>query len=161
MTHPTTINAPAGLPFVDVVREFDAPVAAVFRAHVDPDLFARWTGPRGMRMDAVELNPVTGGRWSFAFRGGSDNQQFSFFGVFHAVEPNRLIVQTSEFNMASGQVGLSATHFDELSSDGRPRTRLTMHEIYHTLEARDAALASGMEHGITEGYEKLDDLLAS
>jgi uncharacterized protein YndB with AHSA1/START domain len=58
MTHPTTITAAPGLPFLDVVREFDAPAAAVFRAHTDRNLFAKWTGPRTMQMDNVEL---TGG----------------------------------------------------------------------------------------------------
>jgi uncharacterized protein YndB with AHSA1/START domain len=46
MSNPTTITADNGVPFVDTVREFDAPVSAVFKAHVDPDLLAKWLGPR-------------------------------------------------------------------------------------------------------------------
>jgi uncharacterized protein YndB with AHSA1/START domain len=155
MTHPTSITATPVLPFIDVVREFDAPVQAVFRAHVQPDLFARWTGPRSMRMEQVELEPTAGGRWRYVFRAAGD-QPFSFFGVFHTVEPDALIVQTFEFNLAPGQVGLGTTTFTDLQG----RTRLALHEVYPSVAARDAALASGMEYGIVEGYERLDEVLA-
>ena len=157
MTNPTQISAPEATPFVDIVREFDAPVEAVFRAHTDKRLFARWTGPRSMQMQDVELDPTQGGRWSYVFRGGEDNTEFSFFGVFHAVEPNALIVQTFEFNLAPGQVGISATRFSNLHG----RTRIEIHEVYPSVEARDAALASGMEYGIKEGHERLDELLSA
>ena len=154
MTHPTTITAAPGLPFVDVVREFDAPAAAVFSAHTDRNLFARWTGPRTMQMDNVVLDATSGGRWKFSFRGEGD-MEMSFCGVFHTVEPNALIIQTFEFNLAPHQVGISTTTFDE--ADGR--TRLTVHEVYPSVEARDAAVASGMAPGIIEGYERLDEIL--
>jgi uncharacterized protein YndB with AHSA1/START domain len=150
MTHPTTITAQPGLPFVDIEREFDAPAAAVFRAHTDRDLFARW-----MKMDCVELEATTGGRWKYAFRGDGDDE-YSFFGVFHTVEPNRLIIQTFEFNLAPGQAGISLTSFEEAGG----RTRMSIREVYPSVESRDAAMASGMEHGIKEGYERLDELLA-
>ena len=155
MTHPTTITAPPGLPFVDIVREFDAPAAAVFRAHTDPDLYAQWLGPRGSKMDTIELDATPGGRWKYEFRGDGD-MAFSFHGVFHTVEPNTLIIQTFEFNLAPGQVGLDSTTFEEI--DGR--TRLSLHEVYPSVEARDMAMASGMEYGIKEGYERLDEILA-
>jgi len=157
MTHPTTITATPGLPFVDIVREFDATPAAVFRAHTDRDLFARWTGPRNMKMDHVELDATSGGRWRFAFRGGEGDMEMSFSGVFHNVEPNALIIQTFEFSLAPNQVGISSTTFDEVNG----RTRLAVHEVYPSVEARDAAMASGMDQGIIEGYERLDEILPS
>jgi uncharacterized protein YndB with AHSA1/START domain len=154
MTHPTAITAEPGLPFVDIVREFDAPTEAVFRAHTEPHLFAQWMGPRTMKMDEVELNATCGGRWKYSFHGEGDTQ-FSFFGVFHDVQPSSLIIQTFEFNLAPGQVGVSLTNFE--AQDGR--TRMSVREVYPSVEARDAAMASGMEHGIKEGYERLDEIL--
>jgi uncharacterized protein YndB with AHSA1/START domain len=154
MTHPTTITAQPGLPFITVERDFDAPVHSVFRAHTDADLFARWTGPRSMIVDSVELDARPGGRWQYTFRGEGDTQ-FSFFGVFHSVEASTHLIQTFEFNMAPGQAGISTTRFEAL--DGR--TRLRVREVYPSVEARDAALESGMEYGINEGYERLDELL--
>jgi len=154
MTHPTTITAAPGLPFVDIVREFNAPAEAVFRAHTDPDLLARWTGPRDQREEIVEFEATMGGRWRYVGR-GAGGEAYGFRGVFHTVEPNTLIIQTFEFDGAPGVVGIGATTFEEV--DGR--TRLTAHEVY-SVAARDTALASGMEHGVNEGYERLDELLA-
>ena len=119
------------------------------------NLFARWTGPHSIQMDSVELDATAGGRWKFVFRGEGDTP-FSFFGVFHTVEPNTLIVQTFEFNLAPGQAGISSTTFKKV--DGR--THLSVHEVYPSVEARDTAVASGMEFGIKEGYERLDEILA-
>ncbi len=123
----------------------------MFRAHTDPDLYVQWL----VKMDTVELDATTGGRWKYVFRGEGD-VAFSFFGVFHTVEPNTLIIQTFEFNLAPGQVGISSTTFEEHAG----RTRISVHEVYPSVEARDAAVASGMEYGIREGYERLDELLA-
>jgi uncharacterized protein YndB with AHSA1/START domain len=156
VTHPTSITAEPGLPFIDIQREFDAPAQAVFRAHIEPDLFARWTGPRSMRMDSVEMDPTCGGKWKYVFRGHADTPM-SFSGVFHTVQPNTLIIQTVEFNMAPGQVGISSTTFTDLQG----RTRIAIREVYPSVEARDAALASGMNEGVREGYERLDELLAA
>jgi len=157
MTNPTNITAAPGLPFVDVEREFDAPADAVFRAHTDARLFAQWTGPRTIKMDDVELNATAGGRWRYSFRGGEGDMQMSFFGVFHTVEPGALLIQTFEFSLAPAEVGISISRFTAV--DGR--TRLSVHEVYPSVEVRDAAVASGMEYGIVEGYERLDEILAS
>lgn len=155
MTHPTTITAEPGLPFVDLVREFDARPEAVFRAHTDPKLFASWMGPRAGNLDVVELDARPGGRWRYDVRGQGDIEM-SFFGVYHAVESHSLIVQTFEFTLAPGQVGVDTTRFE----DAGGRTRLSLREVYPSVEARDAAIQSGMESGINEGYERLDELLA-
>jgi uncharacterized protein YndB with AHSA1/START domain len=156
MTNPTTITAQPGLPFIDIVREFDAPAEAVFRAHTQADLFARWTGPRSMQMDSVEMDATCGGKWKYVFR-GHGGPPMSFSGVFHTVQPGALIIQTVEFDMAPGQVGISSTTFTDLQQ----RSRIAIHEVYPSVEARDAALASGMEGGVREGYERLDELLTA
>ena len=151
--HPTTITAAPGLPFVDVVREFDAPPAAVYHAHIDPALFAQWMGPRSITLENVVIDPTPGGKWRYEFNPGG--MPMAFYGVFHNVEPNSLIIQTYEFSLAPNQPGISTTRFEAV--DGR--TRMTVHEVYPSVEARDAAVESGMEHGIVEGYERLDELL--
>jgi uncharacterized protein YndB with AHSA1/START domain len=150
----TTISAPPATPFVDIVREFDAPVAAVFRAHTDPALVRQWLGPRGLEMEIERYDAVTGGVWQYVHR--SPEGAFAFRGVFHTVRTDALIVQTFEFDGAPDAVVLSSATFTEV--DGR--TRLQIHEIYPTAEARDLAVAAGMEYGVVEGYERLDELLA-
>jgi uncharacterized protein YndB with AHSA1/START domain len=153
--NPTTITAEPGLPFIDIVREFDAPVDAVFRAHTDPTLFAQWMGPRDSPIEIDEYDATAGGRWQWTIR-PQNYPEFNFRGVFHTVEPSVLLIQTFEFSLAPGHVGIDATTFEAV--DGR--TRLTLHEVYPSVEVRDAALASGMEGGVIEGYERLDELLA-
>jgi uncharacterized protein YndB with AHSA1/START domain len=155
MTRATTITADPGLPFVDLVREFDAPAAAVFRAHTDPNLFAQWNGPRAITTNIVEFDATAGGRWKYTVPGEGD-QEFGFHGIFHTVEPNTLIIQTFEFSLAPAQVGISFLSFEETAG----RTRLSVHEVYPSVETRDAAMASGMEYGIKEGYDRLDEVLA-
>ena len=156
--NPTTITAEPGTPFVDITRDFHAPASAVFRANTDADLYRQWLGPRTMQLDHLEMDARPGGRWRYDFQGGGSmaGVPFSFFGVFHTVEPNTLLVQTFEFNVAPGQVGVTITRFEE--EEGR--TRMTVREVYPSVEARDAAMESGMEYGIVEGYERLDELLA-
>ena len=90
--NPTTITAQPGTPFIDVVREFDAPPELVFRAHTDPELMASWLGPRGMQMEVLEHDARTGGGYRYVHR--SREGEFRFRGVFHTVVPDKLIVQT-------------------------------------------------------------------
>ena len=156
MTNPTHITAQPGVPFVDLVREFDAPPAAVYKAHTDPDLFPRWMLPRAIQLQHMQMDARAGGRWSYAFE-GQGNLQMSAFGVFHSVEPNKQFTHTSEFSFAPGQPALSITRFEDL---GGGRCRMNMREIYDTVESRDAA-ASGMDGGIAESYERLDEILAA
>ena len=62
MSNPTNITADPGVPFVDTVREFDAPVDAVYRAHVEPELMVQWLGPREDKQSGSgrPLSPVRG-----------------------------------------------------------------------------------------------------
>ena len=154
-TDPTTIDVDSEVPAVRITREFDAPPERVFRAHTDPALFAQWAGPRQYTTDIIEYEATAGGRWQYVSR-GKGGEAYGFRGVFHTVEPNTRIIQTFEFDGAPGQVSLGTLTLEEV--DGR--TRLAIHEVYPSVEARDAAVASGMEHGVNEGYERLDELLA-
>jgi uncharacterized protein YndB with AHSA1/START domain len=155
MTNPTTITAAPGVPFLEIEREFDAPPPAVFRAHTDLAIYTKWLGPEEAGVEATHLEPTPGGRWRYLVP-QEGMAPLEFHGVFHTVEPDALIIQTFEFNMAPNQVGISTTTFTGV--DGR--TRLVVRETYPSVEARDMAMASGMEGGLTAGYERLDDVLA-
>ncbi|MBY6538551.1 SRPBCC family protein [Rhodococcus sp. BP-349] len=148
------IHAPAGLPFIDVRREFDAPVCAVFRAHAEPELVARWLGPAGYEMAVEEYDFRSGGRYRYVHRdpGGAE---YAFHGVFHTVRTNEFAVQTFEYEGFPDVVSIEFLTFVDLGD----RCRLEGHSVYPTLEARDSMAASGMEKGMREGYERLDDLL--
>ena len=157
MTKSVTITAPEGVPFIEFEREFDAPVAAVFRAHQDPDLVKQWLGPRGYEMDIERYDFSTGGGYRYVHR-NDKGEEYAFNGVFHVVRDNEFAIQTFEYDGAPDQVSIEFLTFTDL---GAGRSRLSGHAVYPSVEARDAMVTSGMEGGMAEGYDKLDKLLAS
>lgn len=148
----TTITARPGTPFIEVTREFDAPPSAVFRAHTDPDLIVRWLGPHGMEMELIEFDARTGGGYHYVHR--DERGEYRFRGVYHTVSEER-IVQTFEYEGAPGEVTLETMTLTDLGG----RTRMVSHSVYPSVEARDAAVESGMNKGIQQSYERLDTLL--
>jgi len=150
------ITAEAGLPFVDAIREIDAPVTDVYRAYTEPNLVAQWLGPREMITEMGEYNVTIGGRWQMTHR-NPEGAAFGFRGVFHDVAPEDHIVQTFEFDGAPGHASLERVSFADLGG----RTRITVHAVYQSVADRDAMVASGMERGMSEGYDRLEELLAA
>jgi uncharacterized protein YndB with AHSA1/START domain len=153
-TRETDIAIDSEVPLVRITREFDAPVEKVFRAHIDPDLISRWLGPRSLEMRIDHFDCRTGGSYRYLHVRGED--QFGFHGSFHEVRPSELIVQTFTFEGDPDGVALERIMFTDL---GDGRTRLTSTSLVDSFAARDAFVASGMEIGIREGYERLDEVL--
>ncbi|WGW11322.1 SRPBCC family protein [Saxibacter everestensis] len=156
-TNPVTITVPEGGPFIEIVREFDAPVDAVYRAHATPELVKKWLGPNGYEMEIEYYDVRTGGRYRYTHRNG-EGEEFVFNGVFHTARPNELIIQTFEYEDFPDAVSIETLRFEELPNG---RTRLVGHSVYPNQEARDGMAASGMEQGVREGYERLDEILGS
>lgn len=151
----TQIVADPTLPTIELVREFEAPPAAVFRAHTDPELVVQWLGPRRLTMHIETYDARSGGSYRYLHR-DTDGTEYAFHGVFHEVRPNERIVQTFTFEGFPDGVSLETATFEDLGA----RTRVRMISVMDSLEARDAMIASGMETGVREGYERLDELLA-
>jgi len=151
----TTITAPPGTPFITIEREFDAPRELLFRAWTEPDLLVQWLGPRRlkMRVDWQELRD--GGRWHYT-HWGDDGTEHRFGGVFHGAPSVDRIVRTFEYEGAPGHVSLESLDFEPRGS----RTLLRMHAVHQSVDARDAMVESGMEEGVNDGMERLDELLA-
>jgi uncharacterized protein YndB with AHSA1/START domain len=153
-THQTMIEVDSDVPLVRITREFDAPPEKVFRAHTDPELVAQWLGPRGYDMRIEHFNCHTGGSYRYVHI--SDGQEYAFHGCFHEVRPSQIIVQTFTFEGQPDSVALERLTFEDL---GNGRTRLSSTSLVDSFEDRDAFVASGMEKGVREGYERLDELL--
>jgi uncharacterized protein YndB with AHSA1/START domain len=154
-TNETAIHVDDKVPLVQIMREFDAPPEKVFRAHVDPDLFVQWNGPRGIEMVFDHFDCRTGGSYRYVHRNADG--EFAFRGCFHEVRPNEVIVQTFTFEGVPDSVALERLVLEDLG-DGRTRLRAT--SLVDSFEDRDAFVASGMEVGVREGYERLDEVLA-
>ena len=151
----TQIAADPALPTIVITREFDAPPERVFRAHTDADLIVQWLGPRRLTMKVETFDCRTGGSYRY-LHVDEDGSEYGFFGAFHEVRPHDRIVQTFTYDGVPDGVSLETATFEDLGG----RTRLTITSVVDSMEARDGILASGMETGLNEGYERLDELLA-
>ena len=155
-THETEIAVDPDVPLVRITRDFAGTPAQLFRAHTDPELYARWVGPADRSVVIDHWDARTGGSWRYV--SGRGDEEFAFFGSFHELRPAERIVQTFTYEGFPDGVALEILTFEEL--DGG-RCRLRAVSVGDSVEGRDAMVASGMEHGVIEGYEKLDELLPS
>ena len=153
-TTETVIEADQKLPVIRMERDFAATPEQLFRAHTDPELFARWVGPDALTTRIEHWDARTGGSWRYV--SVHDGNEYAFHGCFHEVSPGR-IVQTFTFDGDPDGVALETLWFEDL---GDGRTRLHAQSLVDSFEDRDQWLASGMETGVDEGYAKLDALIA-
>jgi uncharacterized protein YndB with AHSA1/START domain len=154
MTNPLTLNVPVDTLAMELTREFNASAQALFRAPADPDLVKQWLGPRAPEMTIERWEFKTGGGYRYVHK--ADRGEFRFNGAYHTVRENEFVIQTFEFEGAPDMVNIEFIWFEDL---GGGRSRLRGRSICPTVEARDGLLSSGMEGGMTEGYQKLDELL--
>ncbi|HEU5030565.1 MAG TPA: SRPBCC family protein [Spirillospora sp.] len=150
----TTITARPGTPFIEIVREFDAPPSLVFRAWTDPELLPQWLGPAGTAMTVIEYDAVPGGSYSYIHRDQAG--EYRFRGVFHTVVAGERIVQTFQYDGRPHDVSLETLTFEDLGG----RTRVRTHAVFGSVESRDAMIESGMEHGVRDSMARLEQLLA-
>jgi len=150
----TQIIAEPGSHQILITREFAAPRDLLFRAHVDTELLVQWLGPRNLTLVIDRLDARDGGTWRFIHR-DSDGVEYGFHGVFHGTPSPDGIVQTFEFEGAPGHVSLETMTFEEHGDT----TVIHANSVYQSVADRDAMIASGMESGLNEGYERLDELL--
>ena len=151
----TIITAEPGVPTIVITREFDAPRDLLFRAHVEPDLLVRWLGPRDLTMAIDHFDPRHGGTWRYTHR-DADGNEYGFHGVFHGTPSVDGILQTWEFEGMPGHASLEKVTFEERGG----RTLLRQVAVYQSVEDRDGMVASGMEGGVNDSMDRLDELVA-
>lgn len=149
------ITADPELPIIHCTRDFHATPAQLQRAHIDPDVYARWVGPADMTTEIDHWDARSGGSWAFSNLRAGDRH--SFRGCFHEVRSDRL-VQTFTYLGDPAGVAPETMTFEDL---GDGRTRLHARMLVDSFESRNAWLESGMEGGMNDGYVKLDALLAA
>ena len=137
-----------------VTRTFNGPARIVFEAWTKPELLKRWWAPRstGVCLLSCEADVRVGGRYRFEF-GHEASKTMAFFGRYIEVTPHSRLVWTNE---ESEDGAVTTVTFEEKGG----KTRLVLHELYPSKEALDGAIA-GMEGGMPEQFEQLDELLAT
>lgn len=153
----TIVTAEPGKQDLTITREFDAPRELVFKAHTDPEMYAQWVGPHGMKMTIEHWDCREGG--TFRYTHERDGHKYAFFGCYHEVAAPERFIGTFEFDglPERGHVIMGKTSFEELP-DGR--SRVVHQSVFFSVADRDGMVQSGMERGVNDGYEKLDAILA-
>jgi uncharacterized protein YndB with AHSA1/START domain len=136
-------------------RTVEAPRALVFAAFTKPEHLQRWMGPCNLTMVVCDTDFRVGGRYRFVLR-APDGQEAGFSGEFREIVPPERIVRTFVFDPYPDAEAIETLQLDE--HDGK--TVITTTTLHKTVENRDGHLGSGMEAGMTEGYARLDELLA-
>ena len=145
-----------------ITREFDAPKHLVYRAYTTPELVKRWwSGHRG-QMTAADIDLRVGGRWRYAMvaNGGFE---VAFHGEFREIVTDERIVTTEIYEMpgaeepSGDEAPLNVVTFTEV--DGR--TTLTVLVQCPSKQVRDMILESGMEAGMQEGMDLLEQVAIS
>jgi uncharacterized protein YndB with AHSA1/START domain len=139
-----------------ITREFDAPKHLVYKAYTTPDLVRRWwTGERG-EMTECEIDLRVGGTWRYVMIAHGDFE-VAFHGEYREIVPNERIVTTEVYEGMPDAEAVDHITFTE--EDGR--TTLTMLVQHRNQEERDAHLNSGMEAGMQESMDRLEQVAIS
>ena len=153
----TNVTAEPGKQEILITREFDAPRELVFKVCMDPKLIPEWWGPRYLSTEVDKMDVKPGGEWRFINRDAEGNA-YAFHGVYHEICAPERVIDTFEFEglPEAGHVTLETMKLEELPGG---RTRLTTQSVFQSLADRDATLQSGMEGGVNDTYNRLEELL--
>jgi uncharacterized protein YndB with AHSA1/START domain len=139
---------------IAMTRVFDAPRRYVWDAHTNPEHLPNWLlGPEGWTMPVCEIDLRPGGAWRFGWR-REDGTEMEMHGVYREVTPPERIVHTEQWG---GDWPETINTLVMTEQDGK--TTLVVTVLYPSVEARDAALATGMKEGVISGHDRLADYL--
>jgi uncharacterized protein YndB with AHSA1/START domain len=139
-----------------ITREFDAPRDLVYKAYTTPDLVSRWWHANRGEITVCEIDLRVGGGWRYVLtaRGGFE---VGFHGEYREIVPNERLVSTEVYEAAPDAPALDTATFTEV--DGR--TTLTILVEHSSRANRDAQINSGMEDGLQDALELLEQTAAS
>ena len=141
-----------------VTREFDAPKHLVYKAWTTPELIKRWwSGDRG-EVTLAEVDLRVGGTWRYVFV-ANEGFEVAFHGEYREIVPNERVVTTEVYEGApetDGDVVCTYTFAEEAG-----RTTLTLLVDHPSKEIRDLVIDSGMEGGMQEAFDHLEQVAIS
>jgi uncharacterized protein YndB with AHSA1/START domain len=158
MANTLKIDAEKGKQELFIIREFEYPREKVFKAFSNPDILVQFFGPDRLRMRFDYADFRTGGSYRYIHETKEGQQVAAFNGTIHEMTAPERIIQTSEFEgiPERGHVVLEAILFESLPGN---RTKVTFHDVCRSVTDRDMIVRSGMEKGLSEGFNRLDLLL--
>ena len=140
---------------IDITRVFDAPRSLVFEACHDCEHLSHWWGPRGFELTECQVDLRPGGSYRFVQR-APDGSMHAFHGTYREIQRPERTVFTQVYEPYPDVELVVSTTLTEV--DGK--TALSQHMLFPSREARDGMIASGMEWGQRQSFERLDEVLA-
>ncbi len=157
VTHPALeLEIPPDEPVISYRRFVKAPPQLVFQAFTDPEHLRNWWGPRRLELVVCEVDLRVGGGYRFVSR-APDGQEFGFHGEYRVIEPPHKLEQTFVFEGAPDHYAVETAVFEAVEGG----TMVHGRAVHDTLMARDMHVASGMEGGMTESMQRLDEVVAA
>ncbi len=154
-SHTAVVTLPTDTQIL-ITREFAAPKHLVYQAWTSPDLIKRWwSGDRG-EVTSVEVDLRVGGTWRYVMTANA-GFEVAFHGEYREIVPNERIVATEVYEGMPDASAITTATFTE--DDGR--TTLTMLVQHTSQEDRDMHINSGMEGGMQEAMDHLEELAVS
>jgi uncharacterized protein YndB with AHSA1/START domain len=161
MTHSgkATVTLPSDTEIL-IEREFDAPAHLVWRATTEPELIKRWwSGKRG-EVTSVEVDLRVGGTWRYVMV-ATEGFEVAFHGTYREIVPNERVVSTELYEGVPGATEDDATLNTVTLVEREGKTTLTTLVKCPVKETRDAIIESGMEGGMQEAFDKLEEVARS
>ena len=154
-----TVTLPSATQIL-ITREFDAPRHLVYRAFTEPELVKRWwSGQRG-EVTTAEIDLRPGGRWRYVMTANA-GFEVAFHGTYREIVPDERIVSTELFEGVPGATEDDATVNTATFTEVDGRTTLTTLIECRIKEIRDAIIESGMEGGMQEAFDRLEQVARS
>jgi uncharacterized protein YndB with AHSA1/START domain len=148
----TKINAEDGKQELTITREFELPLALLFKAFTEPEIIEQWMGTKVLKLECKKY-----GSYQFETSDGKGNVVFKANGVIHEVSPNRKITRTFEMENAPFGVQLEICEFEQVTEG---TSKLNMHVIYESGEKRDQVLKLPFKQGINMAHNRLQDIVS-
>ena len=150
----TTFTAESGKQEIKMSRIFNAPIDLVWTVWTDPKQIPNWWGPEYLTTEVKTMEVRTGGQWNIVQRDPQGNEH-GFRGVYHTIDPKKYIVDTFEYAGVPGHVILESATFEDLGG----KTKVTTLSVFQSIEDRDGMMASGMESGALESWNRFAELV--
>ena len=145
-----------------ITREFDAPRHLVFEAWTTPELVKRWWNAKRGELTVAEIDLRVGGKWRYAMV-TEDGFEVAFHGEYREIVPNEWIVSTETYEgVPEGVSEEDATTVNTATfSEADGRTTVTILVQASSKESRDAIVESGMEAGLQDALDLLEEVAVS
>ena len=150
MERKTKIDAEEGKQELVITREFDLPLALLFKAYVEPGIVEQWMGTKVLKLESRKH-----GSYQFETTDHKGNKH-RFHGAIHEFIPDQKITRTFEMENTPFGVQLEFLEFEKLTDD---TSKLRMHIVYRSVPLRDQVLQLPFAQGINMAHNRLQDIV--